>query len=262
MESILVIQSSYITYQIMSRRFMRCQETGLDYRIARSTPGEYAKEICSIDVSLGNPRCADVGLECTLSWVKGRFAAYEFSLADTLYANVWTLLEPEKYKCFTHDELIPILTAVGDKWIEDNNSLIRKYLGNSYKIRRWEHWRSMNGFSDISREVESLFLSPEWQCYLEKDIHQFHTRKFGTSTITNKARCCLQRFVFDECAGYYLHSTKANVRHVYPGKSLGILRAISNAARKSTLDLQGILLEFGKMKRTDIDLRSTNACKI
>lgn len=249
----------------MSKSFQLCEVTGLDKRIARSSVGDFSTETCSFDISLNNDRCSGKGLECVLAWANGQFKGYEFSLADTLYANSFLEFGNNGQAVSTLASAFALSRKKGDDWLHANEPTISRYLGSNYRIRRWDGWLAHPEIASSIKRVENLFSHPQLAPLVEADATAYLRRRFETQPISERQVQVLIDFMVEECAVYYLHSRDNDVRHVYPGKSLAVLRALS----RKDFDLDDpavadheMLSVFKRMKRTDIDMRFPDAYKV
>jgi hypothetical protein len=240
---------------LMTKRpYTKCPETGLLYRIARQTTGVSRHETASIDISLSNPRCSGASLVCLLRWCAGKFATYEFSLGDTLYDAVLALPHfRHMIPADLRDTPNPSAT-MGERWIQENSGAIQAHLGSSFTIRRWDEWRAHPDIQNARAITEELFRIPHLQELVTSDCTAFFERKTQSSP-SNEALQALLSFYTEECAVYFLHSRDNNVRHIYPGNSLSVLRYLSRASPPHPSHMNELIRVFKSMKRTDIEIK-------
>ena len=191
----------------MSRSFERCKETGIKWRIARSTRGVFSEEVCSFDISMNNMRCT--------------------GLADTLYARSFSEFGIDGNSKISLDAAYELTRGLGTKWMKDNEAVISKRLGPNFRVRRWDEWLDNPDLPAAIQRVRTFFEQPPLSKLVEADATGYLRRKFGNAVFPVHQTEVLIDFIIEECAVYFLHSSKENVRHVYPGKSLAVLRAMA-----------------------------------
>lgn len=239
----------------MSKSFVQCDSSGVQYRIARETAGEKRDEVCSFDISLLNPRCMGRGLQCLLAWANDGFKSFEFSLADTLYMHSFSAIAEPGKDPLTVAQASDRARELGDRWIETNHPIIESFLGKEFTIRRWDEWKQHDEFNDAVSRVQELFSLPSLRPLVIADASAFFKRKNTEKAPSEVQISALVDFIVEESAVYFIHSKHFNVRHVYPGKSLAVLRKLANSALEDRTVDKEVYETFREMKRTDIDMR-------
>src|SRR5919204_1327264 len=144
----------------MSRRFVRCIESGVEYRVqSQSRWREAGPNLrASLEISISNPRCTGRFLECQLAWARRHFDSFEFSLGDTLRVHNYTTIGHP-----LHGRLLPeaawrVAREEGDRWLESNGAVIQRMLATApYAVVRWDDWKRDRGFAPRFRHLRGAY---------------------------------------------------------------------------------------------------------
>tara|TARA_R110002096_G_scaffold409574_1_gene608982 strand:- start:4720 stop:5259 length:540 start_codon:yes stop_codon:yes gene_type:complete len=176
-----------------------------------------------------------------------------------LYARSFSEFGIDGNSKISLDAAYELTRGLGTKWMKDNEAVISKRLGPNFRVRRWDEWLDNPDLPAAIQRVRTFFEQPPLSKLVEADATGYLRRKFGNAVFPVHQTEVLIDFIIEECAVYFLHSSKENVRHVYPGKSLAVLRAMA----RNDIDVDPridpeMLAVFRNMKRTDVDLRGKN----
>jgi tRNA-dependent cyclodipeptide synthase len=187
------------------------------YRIGvTGAPGWNEKPVCSLEISIGNPRQTGDKLLAAIAWAESHFGHVIFHIGDSLYRHN---LEAEG--------LPPAAAraramANAETWMAENRDLLDS-CRVSHEIIRWDHWLTHPDYPALNSAIRDYYLSDEeFRRAVMADVWTFLERNqervqiFGPEKIISG---CIA-FLLEEAAGDTLLSRTYDIARVYPAPQL------------------------------------------
>jgi hypothetical protein len=210
-----------------------CNYTGLRYKLNKRTNWnqiDYSHRIISFEISLNNPKCTGLYLECIMNWAKNNFTEFYFCLGDTLNSYTDIVLNEGEINEFENKDWYDSskkFRSLGDNWILENIENINSFFGSNYKIFRWEEWRNHALFKYYFDTFLKLKLNnTDFRKVIYDDISDFLLRK-GFKSISSDKIDYISNYILEELSVYTIQARQENIVNVYPGSAFKIFSILN-----------------------------------
>jgi len=179
----------------------------------------------SIEVSLGNPKCAGPQLACLCEWLVRHFGSFEVSVGDTLLGHNYHTIGHPVRGVVELPEALELARAEGDRWLECNESILCTRLPHDTRIVRWDDWKAHPKFnSELGVLKASMVSDMHFMQSVMDDIVQYLSRRgVHLPSLTDSKRLHLSEYILEELAVYSIQAGERPTVNVYPGKPLDTL---------------------------------------
>lgn len=218
-----------------SPRTETCPRTGVTFRITAETSWrEQSPAPCaSIEVSIDNPKCGGLFLECLVEWVRTRFDEFYVSIGDTLRVYNYMTIGKSGVGVLGFEDAHALAAEEGRRWLDRHAEMITDRLpSGAVHLVTWDVWRSHPGFVRAASGLLSLYetdggfralVRAELEAYLGR-------RRLGLESLSSDRVDLLALYLVEELAVYQLQAEMRPTVNIYPGAMPALYPALRDAA--------------------------------
>lgn len=194
------------------------------YRISvASSPGWREKDICSLEISMGNPKHEGIKLQSLLMWANENFKHCIINVGDTLQRHNLIL------DGMNEDEAYETSLSMGNEWFERNQRYF-DVLRIPFTTYRWDDWLKSEDFDTLHKNIWLYYNNNKTfrDCVNEDAMFFVNKRedmldKYGMERL----KASSINFLIEEAAGDTILSRKLDIARVYPATQFNAFKHLS-----------------------------------